>query len=125
MIRRPPRSTRTDTLFPYTTLFRSDRFGTAQTQVLASGEKLGRENCLGLAYDSVHGAVGRELAPDIVRLLILTEGKLRSTQVAQRLSKCKMKLDPMEIVAGATQGALQQRSEERRVGKECVSTCRS
>src|SRR3546814_1234690 len=29
MIRRPPRSTRTDTLFPYTTLFRSaDRAGT-------------------------------------------------------------------------------------------------
>src|SRR3546814_17409690 len=27
MIRRPPRSTRTDTLFPYTTLFRSDREG--------------------------------------------------------------------------------------------------
>src|SRR3546814_1772118 len=26
MIRRPPRSTRTDTLFPYTTLFRSERF---------------------------------------------------------------------------------------------------
>src|SRR3546814_9342683 len=26
MIRRPPRSTRTDTLFPYTTLFRSDRW---------------------------------------------------------------------------------------------------
>src|SRR3546814_5763535 len=25
MIRRPPRSTRTDTLFPYTTLFRSDQ----------------------------------------------------------------------------------------------------
>src|SRR3546814_2056262 len=31
MIRRPPRSTRTDTLFPYTTLFRS---------VLASDERL-------------------------------------------------------------------------------------
>src|SRR3546814_1406086 len=27
MIRRPPRSTRTDTLFPYTTLFRSDEGG--------------------------------------------------------------------------------------------------
>src|SRR3546814_4410712 len=27
MIRRPPRSTRTDTLFPYTTLFRSDILG--------------------------------------------------------------------------------------------------
>src|SRR3546814_7031865 len=29
MIRRPPRSTRTDTLFPYTTLFRSPCFGRA------------------------------------------------------------------------------------------------
>src|SRR3546814_6137828 len=29
MIRRPPRSTRTDTLFPYTTLFRSARGGWA------------------------------------------------------------------------------------------------
>src|SRR3546814_8598606 len=29
MIRRPPRSTRTDTLFPYTTLFRSSRMGAA------------------------------------------------------------------------------------------------
>src|SRR3546814_8315336 len=29
MIRRPPRSTRTDTLFPYTTLFRSTRPGAA------------------------------------------------------------------------------------------------
>src|SRR3546814_13687617 len=29
MIRRPPRSTRTDTLFPYTTLFRSILFGKA------------------------------------------------------------------------------------------------
>src|SRR3546814_16053055 len=29
MIRRPPRSTRTDTLFPYTTLFRSRRARTA------------------------------------------------------------------------------------------------
>src|SRR3546814_7937431 len=29
MLRRPPRSTRTDTLFPYTTLFRSDVRGFA------------------------------------------------------------------------------------------------
>src|SRR3546814_8526437 len=32
MIRRPPRSTRTDTLFPYTTLFRSDGGEKGQTQ---------------------------------------------------------------------------------------------
>src|SRR3546814_19028251 len=35
MIRRPPRSTRTDTLFPYTTLFRSDQaVAAARGQVL-------------------------------------------------------------------------------------------
>src|SRR3546814_1544054 len=32
MIRRPPRSTRTDTLFPYTTLFRSPAAGAAPAQ---------------------------------------------------------------------------------------------
>src|SRR3546814_16771662 len=32
MIRRPPRSTRTDTLFPYTTLFRSPAVGSREGQ---------------------------------------------------------------------------------------------
>src|SRR3546814_16184975 len=36
MIRRPPRSTRTDTLFPYTTLFRSD---SGLVTVLGKGNK--------------------------------------------------------------------------------------
>src|SRR3546814_6977232 len=35
MIRRPPRSTRTDTLFPYTTLFRS-RAGSGRTEIWLS-----------------------------------------------------------------------------------------
>src|SRR3546814_12720968 len=34
MIRRPPRSTRTDTLFPYTTLFRSPEFTQIAPDVL-------------------------------------------------------------------------------------------
>src|SRR3546814_6007946 len=33
MIRRPPRSTRTDTLFPYTTLFRSGKFRDGELEV--------------------------------------------------------------------------------------------
>src|SRR3546814_1298010 len=37
MIRRPPRSTRTDTLFPYTTLFRSVGAATADQGVVAAG----------------------------------------------------------------------------------------
>src|SRR3546814_7425166 len=36
MIRRPPRSTRTDTLFPYTTLFRSLLIAIAPTATIAS-----------------------------------------------------------------------------------------
>src|SRR3546814_2784650 len=42
MLRRPPRSTRTDTLFPYTTLFRSGRsqaFATPRIRCLASRRK--------------------------------------------------------------------------------------
>src|SRR3546814_11774334 len=35
MIRRPPRSTRTDTLFPYTTLFRSPRSSRAPSSRVA------------------------------------------------------------------------------------------
>src|SRR3546814_7095525 len=34
MIRRPPRSTRTDTLFPYTTLFRSSALSAAEAETL-------------------------------------------------------------------------------------------
>src|SRR3546814_14462238 len=37
MIRRPPRSTRTDTLFPYTTLFRSRKMRLAITRLSPSG----------------------------------------------------------------------------------------
>src|SRR3546814_4120229 len=38
MKRRPPRSTRTDTLFPYTTLFRSGREGESDTGGLEDGD---------------------------------------------------------------------------------------
>src|SRR3546814_11276095 len=39
MIRRPPRSTRTDTLFPYTTLFRSRCSSTASTTSLTTARR--------------------------------------------------------------------------------------
>src|SRR3546814_4742083 len=38
MIRRPPRSTRTDTLFPYTTLFRSATGGSRCASVATGGK---------------------------------------------------------------------------------------
>src|SRR3546814_7964091 len=53
MIRRPPRSTRTDTLFPYTTLFRSQQGGRA-----AGG---GRQ---GLCHRNRQAGAGGDLAFD-------------------------------------------------------------
>src|SRR3546814_14727213 len=44
MIRRPPRSTRTDTLFPYTTLFRSAERPTVHPRHLGRGSRLIDEN---------------------------------------------------------------------------------
>src|SRR3546814_20253285 len=41
MIRRPPRSTRTDTLFPYTTLFRSDGIDYRETEEHRIGAQRG------------------------------------------------------------------------------------
>src|SRR3546814_10811426 len=43
MIRRPPRSTRTDTLFPYTTLFRSHRIGEFAVEKEDGEQDEGRE----------------------------------------------------------------------------------
>src|SRR3546814_16152693 len=43
MIRRPPRSTRTDTLFPYTTLFRSNHAAIAASELVADNS---REGCV-------------------------------------------------------------------------------
>src|SRR3546814_18639108 len=40
MIRRPPRSTRTDTLFPYTTLFRSQLAGRARAMAAEAARPL-------------------------------------------------------------------------------------
>src|SRR3546814_2462662 len=46
MVRRPPRSTRTDTLFPYTTLFRSRRStSTAGAWAIATGRRARRRGC--------------------------------------------------------------------------------
>src|SRR3546814_1415078 len=59
MILRPPRSTRTDTLFPYTTLFRSDLVRTWQGNARSGHPKVRRPQgrhrpgSLGLCHSSV------------------------------------------------------------------------
>src|SRR3546814_16890640 len=55
MIRRPPRSTRTDTLFPYTTLFRSEF---VEQRLVGVGVDLAVQQLLGTG----HGQRGHLLA---------------------------------------------------------------
>src|SRR3546814_4845385 len=69
MIRRPPRSTRTDTLFPYTTLFRSrDRSDGAGTQRV-----LEREGLRQSAIAGEHGAAATRRCQFSKRPLATTE----------------------------------------------------
>src|SRR3546814_16497448 len=59
MIRRPPRSTRTDTLFPYTTLFRSDPEGEEQAKLVLENVTY----CDG-PYEAMEGADGLAIVPE-------------------------------------------------------------
>src|SRR3546814_11890445 len=95
MIRRPPRSTRTDTRFPYTTLFRNHirlivwERGAGLTQACGTG-----------ACATAVAAIRRKLMTGPVTV----------------------SLPGGDLLIGWTPGG---RSEERRVGKECVRTGRS
>src|SRR3546814_1141939 len=60
MIRRPPRSTRTDTLFPYTTLFRSRRL-LAADMLLARRERQ-HKAALAVGIDRLAAQASRHLA---------------------------------------------------------------
>src|SRR3546814_13432145 len=102
MIRRPPRSTRTDTLFPYTTLFRS---------LTASFRPLPALNLGWVDALIVIGSPVRGLRP-VDALRFETEKVPKPTR---RTSSPFLSAPEIES----------NRSEERRVGKECVSTCRS
>src|SRR3546814_20518195 len=52
MIRRPPISTRTDKLVPYTTLFRSDGGGWIEAPLRALGEAVGTEEVLDMGMEA-------------------------------------------------------------------------
>src|SRR3546814_18049611 len=97
MIRRPPRSTRTDTLFPYTTLFRTVQIARDEPPEhdVDGNPREGRQHARRAAAQQV--VVAQQDAGDVT-----------------------------DVHVGApASNASGSRSEERRVGKECVSTCRS
>src|SRR3546814_14205932 len=127
MIRRPPRSTRTDTLFPYTTLFRSGGailVNTARGEVVDEGALI---NALGngrLAAAGLDTTADEPIAPDSplrsMSNVVLTPHVGGSTGAA--LSA--MAQGAARNILGYLKHQTLDRSEERRVGKECVRTCR-
>src|SRR3546814_11599304 len=97
MIRRPPRSTRTDTLFPYTTRFRS---------LLAPRDDMMPEMRVGKQplFQPRRRAREAEGGED--------DERHRRQQRQKSADRTKAQRSPAR------------RSEERRVGKDGVSTCR-
>src|SRR3546814_5838964 len=70
MIRRPPRSTRTDTLFPYTTLFRSvvhngiiENFAELRAELQAKGRVFASDTDTEVIAHLIDEALGAGLAP--------------------------------------------------------------
>src|SRR3546814_5815573 len=61
MIRRPPRSTRTDTLFPYTTLFRSAAHSDAYAKHLRRGHLQRRDDQGKTGFGNRYAAFRRSL----------------------------------------------------------------
>src|SRR3546814_19378799 len=119
MIRRPPRSTRTDTLFPYTTLFRSHHLELGSESFIpgfegqlvgaAAGESRDVTVSFPDDYQASHLA-GKEAVFDVkVKEIRAPKPVAIDDAFAQRF-----RLDDLAAL----------RSDERRGGKACVSTCR-
>src|SRR3546814_12148914 len=99
MIRRPPKSTRTDTLFPYTTLFRSFAVLSIENPPTIAHAFPNLKT-----WDEINRASMKDWADrrSLLSSILTGVGQVVARGIA----------DPS-------------RSEERRVGKECVSTCSS
>src|SRR3546814_13646670 len=120
MIRRPPRSTRTDTLFPYTTLFRSIGRCLAidpATEAFFQQARIGgfdRKRQIRIARTEVLSPEHPQRLHEqqhalIIGLLVVAKPGMRAPAEFDDVT-CRHQFD---------------RSEERRVGKEWVSTCGS
>src|SRR3546814_17367221 len=110
MIRRPPRSTRTDTLFPDTTLFRSIPTSCERCWISSA-----RGDAVGYFVPAKRiGGWVISVTRYLFRVALAALLSSRSTVGARRS-------EPARCHTFKTQGEAR-RSEERRVGKEGVST---
>src|SRR3546814_20736627 len=112
MIRRPPSPTRTDTLFPSTALFRSQR--------PAVGLDIG-EDRRHSSRESLAGKGGQRCLYWLTGFELARNG-FRYGGVEPDGAKA---INPRQCLARRHRHAGTPRSEERRVGEEVVSTCKS
>src|SRR3546814_15265943 len=113
MIRAPPRSTRTDTPCPYTSLFRSHALAPGRATVVEHGRGTRGVTAVVLPLKF---QVGARTLWSISRRLVRVPLSL-----ADVLEPRVPPLPPLDVAADG----ILLRSAERRVGKACVSTCRS
>src|SRR3546814_14294350 len=112
MIRRPPRSTRTDTLFPYTTLFRSNAEALAMPMPRGFFVFMVWSFPVGACRGFVSRAGQARRRPS---------GGVENGHLPPAAAAAPQGQGRGDDAGGVAVG----RSEERRVGKECVSTGRS
>src|SRR3546814_19183169 len=119
MSRRAPRSPRSVTPFPYTTLCgpcascAGPLFG-GQGVVVAGGYRWTRREALELSAIAARVTIVGDIADGPERLA-----------AQERLTIVPGRITALRGSNGLETVAVTHRSEERRVGKECVSTCRS
>src|SRR3546814_14855683 len=109
MIRLPPRSTRTDTLFPYTTLFRS--VGGAGGQLAFSSQNI--------------GAAAQYVGPFPHWQRRQSQRRRGGIEQLEFPFRRRAEQDTKAEHRSALPRLYTRRSEERRVGKACVRTVRS
>src|SRR3546814_18366403 len=134
MIRRPPRSTRTDTLFPYTTLFRSAALddNSLYCNLLQCSHFAG--TCAlaeidGRAVGWISGYLPPEMPDTLFVWQVAVHPEARGRGVGKRLIRELLRRKACSRVrylhSTIPRDNQASRSEERRVGKECVSPCRT
>src|SRR3546814_1711720 len=85
MIRRPPRSTRTDTLFPYTTLFRSGAAAVAAVEAECAGRVGAFARQWGLGEQLADGVKGAHVAGGVRAGGLANRGLVRSEEHTSEL----------------------------------------
>src|SRR3546814_19049703 len=119
MIRRPPRSTRTDTLFPYTTLFRSPV--PARKTVSDYASNYYRQT---ISSSPAYPPLTENDQADVCVVGAGLAGLTAALTLA-RAGQRVVLLDAEQVAWGASGRNGGVSSDERRVGKKWVSACRS